>query len=55
MALVMAIINSVHGSKTLKFDDVVGVILSEEMCQKRIGDTSGNELNMENKGRKKDR
>jgi hypothetical protein len=29
--LVMAISNSVSGSNTLKFDDVVGVILSEEM------------------------
>jgi hypothetical protein len=29
--MVMAISNSVSGSNTLKFDDVVGVILSEEM------------------------
>ena len=29
--LVMAISNSVSGSSTLKFDDVVGSILSEEM------------------------
>jgi hypothetical protein len=29
--LVMAVSNSVFGSNTLKFDDVVGVILSEEM------------------------
>ena len=29
--LVMAISNSVSGSSTLKFDDVVGAILSEEM------------------------
>jgi hypothetical protein len=29
--LVMAVNNSVSGSNTLKFDDVVGVILSEEM------------------------
>jgi hypothetical protein len=29
--LVMALSNSVFGSNTLKFDDVVGVILSEEM------------------------
>jgi hypothetical protein len=29
--LVMVISNSVSGSNTLKFDDVVGVILSEEM------------------------
>jgi hypothetical protein len=29
--LVMAISNSVSSSNTLKFDDVVGVILSKEM------------------------
>ena len=29
--LVMAVSNSVFGSSTLKFDDVIGVILSEEM------------------------
>ena len=38
--------NSVSGSNTLKFDDVVGVILSEEMRQKSRGETSGNALNM---------
>jgi hypothetical protein len=31
MDLVMDVSNSVSGSNTLKFDDVVGVILSEEM------------------------
>jgi hypothetical protein len=29
--LVMVVSNSVSGSNTLKFDDVVGIILSEEM------------------------
>jgi hypothetical protein len=53
--LVMVVSNSVSGSNTLKFDDVVGVILSEEMRWKIIGDTSGNALNMENMGRQKDR
>ena len=47
--LFMAISNSVSGSNTLKFDDVVGVILSEEMRQKSRGETSGNALNMENR------
>jgi hypothetical protein len=47
--LVMAVSNSVSGSNTLKFDDVVGVILSEEMRRKSIGETSGNALNMENR------
>jgi hypothetical protein len=51
----MAVSNSVSGSNTLKFDDIVGLILSEEMRQKSIGDTSRNELNMENRGRQKDR
>jgi hypothetical protein len=54
-SLVMAVSNSVSGSNTLKFDDVVGVILSEEMRRKSIGETSGNALNMENRGRQKDR
>jgi hypothetical protein len=54
-SLVMAVSNSVSSSNTLKFDDVVGVILSEEMRWKITGETSGNALNMENRGRKKDR
>jgi hypothetical protein len=53
--LVMAVSNSIFGSNTLKFDDVVGVILSEEMRQKNTGETSGDALNMENRGRQKDR
>jgi hypothetical protein len=52
--LVMVVSNSVSGSNTLKFDDVVGVILSKEMHRK-TSETSGNALNMENKGRQKDR
>ena len=32
--LVMVVSNYISGSNTLKFDDVVGVILSEEMRQK---------------------
>src|ERR1700678_1252221 len=51
----MAVSNSVSGSNTLKFDDVVGVILSEEMQRKSIGETLGNALNMESRGRQKDR
>jgi hypothetical protein len=47
--LVMDVSNSVSGSNTLKFDDVVGVILSEEMRWKSTGETSGNALNMENR------
>jgi hypothetical protein len=51
----MVVSNSVSSSNTLKFDDVVGVILSEEMRQKSTGETSSNALNMENRGRQKDR
>ena len=51
----MAISNFVFGSNNLKFDDVVGVILSKEMQWKNTCETSCNAVNMENKGRKKDR
>jgi hypothetical protein len=51
----MDVSNFVSGSNTLKFDDVVGVFLSEEMRQKSTSETSGNALNMENRGRQKDR
>ena len=37
--LVMAVSNFFFGSSTLKFDDVIGVILSEEMQQKRTCET----------------
>jgi hypothetical protein len=53
--LVMAVSKSVSGLNTLKIDDVVGVILNEEMRWKITGETSGNALNMENRGRQKDR
>jgi hypothetical protein len=53
--LFMDVSNSVSSSNTLKFDDVVGVILSEEMRQKITGETSGNALNMNNRGIQKDR
>jgi hypothetical protein len=52
--LVMVVTNSVSSSITLKFDDVVGVILSEEMRWKITCETSGNALNMENRGRQND-
>eukprot|EP00253_Pinus_taeda_P022313 PITA_22313 len=53
--LVMAISNSVSGSSTLKFDDVVGAILSEEMRWKSSRETSGNALSAESRGRKMER
>ena len=52
--LVMAISNYVPSSNTLKFDDV-GVIISEEMRRKIIGETSGNALTMESRGRQRER
>ena len=53
--LVMAISNSIFGSSTLKFDDVVGAILSEEMRRKSSGETSGNALSAESRGRRMER
>jgi hypothetical protein len=53
--LVMVVSKFISGSNTLKFDDGVGAILSEEMRRKITGETSDNVLNMENKGRQKDR
>ena len=57
-SLVMAVSNSVSGKNTLVFDDIVGVILSEEMRRKSTGETptsSGSVLNVENRGRSKER
>ena len=53
--LVMVVSNFVPSSDTLKFDDVVGVILSEEMQRKRTSETSGIALTMESRGRKRER
>jgi len=51
----MAMINSISGSNNLKFDDVIGVILSREMRRKSIGQISANALIVENMGRQKER
>ena len=53
--LVMAVSNYVSRSSTLKFDDVIGVILSEEMQWKSTGETSGNALTTEDRGRQRER
>eukprot|EP00253_Pinus_taeda_P009734 PITA_09734 len=53
--LVMGISNSVSGSSTLKFDDIVGAILSEEMQRKSFGETLGSALSAESRGRKMER
>ena len=48
----MIVSNSIYGSNTLKFDDVIGVILSEETCMKTSGvSTLGSSLNTKSKGR----
>ncbi|KAH9316085.1 hypothetical protein KI387_024712, partial [Taxus chinensis] len=53
----MAVSNSVPANSKLKFEDVVGVILSEEMQRKnsRESSTSGNALTVETRGRQKNR
>ena len=54
--LVMAVSNFVLGSSTLKYDDVIGVILSEETRRKSSGgSTSGSALNAQSRGRTTER
>ena len=52
--LVMAVSNSICGTNVLKFDDVVGVLLSEEMQRKSTGETSNTALSVETRGRQKE-
>ena len=50
--LVMVVSNYAFGSNTLKFDDIIDVILSEEIHMKTLGgSTSGSVLNAQSKGR----
>ena len=50
--LVMAMSNFVSKSSTLKYDDVIGVILSEETRRKTSsGSTSGSALNAQSRGK----
>ena len=51
----MALSNFVSRSITLKFNDFIGVILSEEMRRKSTGETSGNALTAEIRGRQRER
>ena len=52
----MAVSNYVFGSDTLKFDDVIGVILSEEMRRKTLGgSTSRSAFNIQSRGRTNER
>ena len=50
--LVMAVSNSILGSSTLKYDNVISVVLSEETRRKSSGgSTSGSALNAQSRGR----
>ena len=51
----MVVSNSVSSSTILKFDDVVGVILSEEMRWKSTSVTSRNVLIVDKKGIQRER
>jgi len=51
----MAISNSISRSSTLKFDDVIGAILSEEIQQNSSDEASSNALTAETRGRKMER
>lgn len=53
--LVMSISNYVSQSSTWKFDDVVGVILSNKMQQKRFDETSGNAMTIETRRKNMER
>ena len=54
--LVMVVSNSMSTANTLKFDDVVGLLVSEEMRRKSSGgETSNAALTVENSGRQKER
>jgi len=52
----MAISNSVSSSNKLVYDDVVGVILSDDMRRKSLGESiSSTMLTVENRGRQNER
>ena len=54
--LVMVVSNFFPRSSTLKYDDVIGVILSEETCRKSLGgSTSGSALNAQRRGKMTER
>ena len=53
--LVMDVSNFVSGSSILKFDDAIGVILRKEMRRKSTGETLGNALTIEARGRQRER
>ena len=55
-SLVMVVSKSVPRTSTLKYDDVIGVVLSEENCRKTSGgSTSRSALNAQSRGRMNER
>ena len=54
--LVMDVSNSIPGSSTLKYDDVISVVLSEETRRKTSGgSTLGSALNAQSRGKTNER
>ena len=52
----MIVSNSIFGFNTLKYDDMVGVILSEETFRKSLGgSTLGSALNAQSRGKTTER
>ena len=50
--LLMDVSNSIYGSNSLKYDDLIGVILSEKTCRKTSGgSTLGSTLNAQSRGK----
>ena len=50
---VVAAISSSRGSDKLKFDEIQDVVLSESIRKREIGDSSGNALSVDRRGRSK--
>jgi len=53
--VMVAVSNSVLGGVDLKFDDVVGVLLSEEMRRRSSTGASSSTMPMQNRGRSKEK
>jgi transposase InsO family protein len=51
--VIVTAVSSSRGSEKLKFDEVRDIILSESIRRKEIGESSGNALSMEGRGRSK--
>jgi len=53
-SLVMVVSNLISGGASLKFDDVVGVLLSEEMRRRSSRETSTSTMLIETRGKRKE-